>query len=54
MLKCRHFLHWMGEFTARVRQVSFRNLYDILEEADRKNCRFSMEVDEDFVGSIYL
>jgi hypothetical protein len=54
VLKCRHFLHWMGELTARIRQVSFLNLYEILEEADRKSCRFSMEVDEDSIGAIYL
>lgn len=55
VLKGRHFIHWLGELGRAIRQVSYHNLYEILEEADKKSPGgVLIDIDENEIGEIYL
>ena len=55
ILKCRHFVHWLGELGKVIRQMSYRNLYDILEEVDKKSPGgLLIDIDENEIGTLYL
>lgn len=45
LMRNRHFLHFMNDMVEYVRKGSFKNLYDILEDADKKTGYFAIELE---------
>lgn len=53
-MRCKHFLHFLSDVAQRIRQINCHQLYDVLEDVDRRANGFSVEIDENTLGEMSL